>query len=457
MNAASQVCLAVLPLLLSCGPADPFGYKPLPGGETGDPGRDSADTGAPLPYGPAIYPTGQIQSPLTPYVVDHMAAVRDQGVGWHDDVFMKVGDSMTADANALFCFADSGVDLGEYGELQSTLDYFLAGDAAGDTPFDRESLAAEVGMSATWAISDDPSPLEQEMDAIGPHWAVAQYGTNDMQLGTSYQSAIWGFGSNMMDLLDAMVDEGVVPTLLTIPPREDVADACLWVPSYNAVIRGVAQAWQVPLVDLHLAMQSVSGYGLGSDHLHLNAYSGGACVLSEAGLDYGNNMRNRVILEALDRLRAVMLEGEPALDPAEDLQQGDGSPADPFIIADLPFTHWMDTRESPNSALDVYTGCDAEQDESGPEYLYKLELDTSRPLRFMVFDRGDVDIDLHLLDESASVGGCIARNDKIIETTLGAATYHLAMDSYVSSGGQVRSGSYLLVVLECESGDPDCS
>lgn len=461
--------VSALLLLAACGSGWPHGTRGFPGGgdadsglgHTGQAGGDSGieDTGASGGDWPARYPDDALQSPLTEYVVEGLRAIGEGGSGQQADVFMKVGDSMTVDGNALFCFADDYVDLGEYSDLQTTLDFFLGGDAAGSTPFDRESRAAEEGMSASWATSGTPSPVEQELEALSPSLAVVQYGSNDMEQGTTYRSAIWGFGSNMLDLVDAILAAGVVPVLLTIPPREDVSDAWTWVPSYNAVIRGIAESLQVPLIDLHLGLQEVDGYGLSSDGLHLNAYTEGgfhrACVLTEEALEHGNNTRNLLILQALDRLRSVLVEGESSLDEPGTRPQGEGSSEDPFVIDALPYASLQDTTASPHTHLDVYTGCEADQDESGPEYLYRLDLQRSTAVRLMVFDRGEVDVDLHLLGEEISESSCLERDDAIIERTLEPGTYHLALDTYVSSGVE-KSGEYLFVALECEDGDDDC-
>jgi len=272
-----------------------------------------------------------------------------------------------------------------------------------------------------------------------------------MHMGTTFLSAVFGFGSNMLDLVDELTDRGVVPALLTIPPRGDSSEADAWVPTYNAVIRGIAQGRQIPLINLELGLRAIDGYGLTGDGVHLNAlydYGYLACDLTKEGLAYGNNTRNLLILDGLDRLRRAVLEGE-ALDEAGTAQEGSGTVPDPLAIASLPFTALGDTRDDISSAIDVYDGCEATQDESGPELIYSLVLEQRTAVRALVFDRGDVDIDLHLLGETASGTDCLARDDSDIETTLEPGSYHFVLDSYVSSG-DVRSGEYLFVLIEAE-------
>jgi hypothetical protein len=75
----------------------------------------------------------------------------------------------------------------------------------------------------------------------------------------------------------------------------------------------------------------------------------------------------------------------------------------------------------------------------------------------LVLDRGTVDVDLHLLGDPADPATCLARHDRLLERTLGAGVYHLVVDTYVSSDAIPRAGPFLLVVLRCEPGDPDCA
>ncbi len=86
----------------------------------------------------------------------------------------------------------------------------------------------------------------------------------------------------------------------------------------------------------------------------------------------------------------------------------------------------------------------ATQDESGPELLYRLELSTPTNVLIRVHDRGDVDVDLHLLDEPTEAG-CVARAHREIRASLDAGTHWIAVDTFVSSGAE-RAGEYLLTV-----------
>jgi hypothetical protein len=418
---------------------------------------DTGDTEDPPQTGPALYPDDVIQSPVTAWVASALRDVATQG-GGQRDVFMKIGASSTVSSSTLYCFAGDNVDLDlAYDELEATWLHFLDGDAAGSTPFDRDTEAAISGKTASWAISGDPSPIETEITAIDPSLAVVHYGTNDMGMGTTYESALTPFYEAMAALLDGLMDQGIVPILTGISHRGDRASADLWVESYNAVIRGMAQVRQVPFIDLHLAMDPLADHGLGSDGLHLNGYSEGSCILTPEGLEHGYNMRNLIVLRALDRVQKVLSSSVAALDPAGIGLLGQGSPESPFQILDLPFADGRDTWMSPHRDLADYSGCDSDSDESGPEFTYRFSLDRETAIRAMVLDEGETDIDLHLLDDSVSEAGCLVRAHRTIEGTLPAGDYAFVLDTWVDGDGNELAGEYLFVVQECESDDSDCS
>lgn len=395
---------------------------------------------------PARYPAARVHSPITPSVVERLREIQSFDPALADDVFMKVGASSTVSAAYLKCFSGSAVDLGAHTHLQTALDYFLSGDAAGADPFSRTTLAAKVGMSAVWAIGGDPSPMEQEYLALEPRFAFVNYGTNDMGLGSTYESALWGFGTNLWTLVDELIGWGVIPILVNMARRLDSTAADAWVPTYNAVIRGIAQGRQVPHIDMNLAYEPLPDHGISGDGIHGTTYPSGACRLTAEGLRYGFNMRNLQSLAALDRVMVALLDGEP-FDPAGPALSGRGTRADPIVIDGLPFSDMRSTRDAPSRELDVYSGCASDADESGPEVVYRLVLTAPTRLRATVHDRGETDIDLHLLDASASAAGCIERAHRIVEADLAPGTYHLVLDTFVSNGVE-KSGEYLFTLLE---------
>jgi|GEM_PF-360405 len=419
-------------------------------------GTVTPDTALPPSTGPAVYTKGEIQSPITSSLAQHLRDIADTAPNLDDHVFMKIGASGTVSSGFLTCFSGSNIDWTAAPDgLPTTRDHFLQGDAAGDDPFSRKTLAAKVGMSTGWAISGDPSPMEEEFDLLQPRFALIAYGTNDMQLGTTFQSAMWGFGDKLQTLIDTLIGWGVVPILQTNGARLDNAEADRFVDSYNAIIRAIAQSRQIPLMDLWTAMSQVPGWGKSGDGLHLNTYSGGGCIFTEEALDYGYNTRNMATLEGLHRAKLAVVDEVESLDGPTVTVAGDGSPQAPWEVQAFPFSTGGDTSSSPWSEIDVYGACSS-SNESGPEDYYQITLEAETSLRIMVHDQGDVDVDLHLLDETGTPEGCITRAHQLIETTLPAGTYTLVVDSWVDSGGDVHDGSYLLAIVECHPDDPSC-
>lgn len=413
------------------------GLADAAGLDAGEPADGGSDAG-PAPLHPERYPPGRTHSPVTPFVAENLRSVRSRGPELRDDVFAKVGDSITVSAAFMTCLADSPI-LDGRDSLQATIDHFRGGDAAGTTPFERVSAAAGVGWSTQQALQGTPSPLEQEVEAILPAQALVMFGTNDVGF-----VPLEDYAQNLLDLTDALLDRGVVPTLSTIPARLDDPTVDARVPRFNLAVRAIAQARQIPLIDLHLALQPLPNQGLGGDGVHLSTAGSSACDFRAEGLQGGMNVRNLASLEALDRARRAISEAAAPDAPGPALV-GDGSPAAPFVIDTLPFLHVANTAFSEHRNLDVYSGCAASQDESGPEYLYRLELATARDLWIRVLDRGDVDVDVHLLS-APSEAGCLERAHRELEVSLAAGTYYLSLDTFV--GAREQAGEYLLIVAE---------
>jgi len=399
--------------------------------------------------GPERYRAGRIHSPITAHTRGVMADIAAIEGDQDDQVFMKIGASSTVSRSTLHCFAGDNVDLGDAQHLQTTLDYFLEGRAV-----DRVTVAARVGHSAGWAITGDPSPIDREIAAIHPRLAIVHYGTNDMALVGPYRDGLVHFYGRMMRLIEGLMERGVVPILTGITRRGDNARANRWVHTFNAAIRGMAQGWQIPFIDLHLAVDHLDRHGLAGDGLHLNGYRGGACLLTEEGLDYGYNVRNLIVLESLDRVRRALFTDEDRLDAPEAPTGGDGTSEAPYQIEDLPFADTRDTTESTQSRFDEYACDDA--DESGPEYIYRFRTDREIRLRAVVLDREGVDIDLHVLAEDGGAESCLDRGHHDVAFTAAPGTYHFALDSFVNRDGEALAGQYLFLLVECDDDDGDC-
>jgi lysophospholipase L1-like esterase len=262
------------------------------------------------------YPEGRVQSPMTAAIVARLRAVLARGTGARD-VFVKVGDSNTANPSFLRCLAGDDVRLDDRA-LETTRAFFHARkvDALHDA-FARISIAATPGWLTAQVLAGDPPHLLREIAEVRPAFAIVMLGTNDNR-----PEGFEKFRAKLAEVVERTLAAGVVPILSTIPPRDDDRFASARVPRFNAAIRALAEELAVPLVDLHAALVALPHHGLGPDGIHLApaATADGTprpCRFDAASLQKGMNVRNLVTLVALDRARRFLLEGEaPEAEPA---------------------------------------------------------------------------------------------------------------------------------------------
>lgn len=425
-------------------PSSPVDAAPSDAGVGLDAPFVTADAGAPdggpppAPTGRVIYTDDRSHSPLTDDVAAGLRGIAARSAA-DEHVLAKIGDSITVSTSFLHCFAGTRVDLAGRTELQATLDWFLAGDAAGTDPYRRTSLCATVGWSASAALAGTPPPIDQEITTISPRYASVMYGTNDVGF-----RAAFAYAENMLDITDRLIAAGVIPILSTIPPRDDDATADARVPLFNLLVRAIAQGRGVPLVDLHRDMLPLPGHGLAGDDVHPSTSSEGACSFTAVGLEDGFNVRNLLVLGALDRARRA-LAGEPAPDASADRIAGTGTHDDPYVVDVWPFTDLRTTAASSEDTFDRYDACST-ADESGPEVVYRLEVPAAGTLHAWLVDRGTVDVDLQLLDASGAPAGCLARDNQELMAPVSPGTYFVVADSWVDGGGLARAGEYLLAM-----------
>jgi hypothetical protein len=260
-----------------------------PDGEVGE--GDEAFTKATAPALPAAYAPGKLHSDLTDDVVLNLREIRSRGRG-DEGAFVKVGDSITFSTSFLHCLGTVPVD---EPALDETRTFFAR------SSWERQSLASTVGWHTLQPITGDPSPLDREVAAMRPAFAIVMLGTND-----TYAGSAPSFARNLARVVASLTSRGIVPILSTIPHRAS-ASANAVVPVMNLAVRKVAADAKIPLVDFHLALEDVPGNGLSRDGVHPFAAGRSACDFSSAGLRGGYNVRNQVTLEALDRARRAVL------------------------------------------------------------------------------------------------------------------------------------------------------
>ncbi len=416
------------------------------GDDTGDPSSTGETTFDPdAPY-PARYPPDRVHSPITDFVAEHLQAVAavPTGANKNDAMFAKLGGTAAASPNFMHCFANDALIIDVPDTLQTTLQHFRMGGNNEDQPvFDRTSLGAGAGWLSGQLTSGRPTPIAAEIAAAQPRFAHLMIGIDDA--ATAAPDPLWEFADNLLDVLDLLLAEGVVPIVTSVPGRADLGHA-VWIARYEAVIRAAAQGRQVPLLDLGPALANLTDKGLTDEGLDLNVFvSGGMerpCHFTEAAVLFGYNRYNLEALRGLDRVRQVVVDQVAELDPPGPRLDGKGTPDDPFVIDALPFVDLRSTLDSPSSVFDGYTGvCNADTT-VGPESVYQLQVKSDVNIRVMAFDRGAVDVDVYVLNDPTATS-CLGRGDREVFGPLTSGTYYIAIDS--SAIG--TAGEYMLAVI----------
>lgn len=414
------------------------------GGETSS--GDDTTVGPETPH-PELYPYDRVHSPITAFVADNLRTIAAPAAV--DTVFAKVGGTTTASASFFKCLATDAAIMDLPPELAATRTHFNVDLGNGVTPFSRDSAAAMPGWTSADLRAGTPTPVGAEIAALMPRYAHVLIGTHD--LASDQPAAMFAYADNLMDTVDELIAAGAVPILSTLPQRSDMPGMLPYLPRYNAIVRAAAQGRQVPLLDLELALRNLPMTGLAADGVDLSvtmsAMIDRPCFFDEFSLQGGYNVRNLEGLRALDRAKQVVTDAAPELDAPLPGLQGSGTVDDPFEIPSLPFVDLRSTATSPSNALPSYGGaCDAAKDESGPEIVYRLSVDADVDLRVLVFDRGAVDVDIHVLSNT-DPESCLKRNDREITGPLPEGDYVIVVDSYAGEVMGGAAGEYILAVL----------
>jgi len=259
--------------------------------------------------------------PLSKAVAAHIREIHAAHPDLRDDAFSKMGGSSVESTAFLHCFATPYVDLGEHCELAATLDYFHAGPRSS---FDRNSKAAGVSWNLRYVLGGRPANFREELGATRARWALILFGSNDAQ---NENERI--YLHRLVYLVEELEQMGVVPILGAATPRRS-SSKDRWIQRFNSITEAVAEHWSLPFIDYYSAMSALPRKGLAGDGVHPNVLSPGglraACQLTEKGLRYGNNVRNLLTLQMLDKLRQI-IEVEPDADGGAGADAGAGTDA----------------------------------------------------------------------------------------------------------------------------------
>jgi len=235
--------------------------------------------------------------PVVPTITGSAAAVFRQGqrLGRNPHVLSKVGDCNTIDWIFLYPFGENQYDLGSYSHLQGVVNYFADSYAY-------RTYAAQNGMNAysvldpIWAsptCQDGESPLRCEYRVHNPSVAIIMFGSNDVLGLTPLQ-----YDHSLRRIIAETIQAGIIPILSTFPRYLPHPDRSIL---YNQIAVRTALDFNIPLINLWRALESLPSHGIADDGYHLNGpLTRAADFASERNLQTGYPTRNLVTLQTLD-------------------------------------------------------------------------------------------------------------------------------------------------------------
>ena len=199
---------------------------------------------------------------MPPEVRENVRAIYAQGqaFGRNPTAFSILGDSLIATPQSLAQLEKPELDLGEFGYLQPTLDQFSGS-------FGRYGPGVRVGLHS-WSIFD-PLWSDKEVCLSNEDLLACEIRLNNpafmlIFLGSNDAGVPGGFKLNYEQVVQTVIDNGIVPVLATKADRFEGPDNV-----NNTAVREVAAALQVPLLEFDMLANTLPGRGLGPDNVHL--------------------------------------------------------------------------------------------------------------------------------------------------------------------------------------------
>lgn len=239
------------------------------------------------------------------------SAIFNQGrqTGQQSTVISTVGDSLTNQQAFLDGYDQGQYDLGPFGHLQPTIDYFRGS-------FARESLAAFPGASVLSLMDPmhatdprcqpDETPIACEYRINQPAISVIMIGS-----GVDLQNlSVEVYRDYLGRIVDYTIQQNIIPILTTFPsgPTYYVEKA----QHMNMAVMEIAAQRQIPLIDLRASAMLMSGGGVMWDGFHLTQRGEG--LGSDTWIDlngdqnrYALTLRNFLTLQMLDSIRRMAM------------------------------------------------------------------------------------------------------------------------------------------------------
>lgn len=219
-----------------------------------------------------------------------------QAKGRNPNVVTTIGDCSSEHWAFLSPFAWGEYNLGAYGYLQPVIDHF-GQSLAIDSLADHNGFNVNAVLAPEWAYpglcQPGESPLECEFRANNPSVAIIMFGTSDLLVMSPGE-----FDFFLRQIVQETIDAGVIPILSTFPGNLGFWNHTIL---YNQIVVRIAWDFDVPLINLWLALEALPNHGLEADGFHLGESPyGTACVLTDPYLQNGYPMRNLITMQTLD-------------------------------------------------------------------------------------------------------------------------------------------------------------
>jgi hypothetical protein len=240
-----------------------------------------------------------------------------QALGNHAGIFIKIGDSNSTSGDYLRPMGMRfwGCNYGIYEtDFSETIQFFSSEKPypAFINSFDTTNVTAQNGLNtfglfdSFWATADycrgGESPLACEYRIMKPSIALVMIGLMDLE-----QIPVEVYARNLDRAVAWLIEQGVIPVLSTFPVLNDYPEAgarSLWGKSIelNLAMVTIAEKYQIPLVNLWGAFQSLPDVGIGPDRTHIRHELGKFCDFTGAEAEISGTLRNYLTLRALDTL-----------------------------------------------------------------------------------------------------------------------------------------------------------
>ena len=226
-----------------------------------------------------------------------------QSMGNRANVFSLVGDSNTANMAFFAPFDWGGYDLSGYGYLQDTINFFRGS-------FARDRVTARGGFNTTKALdpANAPGGCGPGESSLACEIRVNRPSIAFILLGTGDQHTWQGFESRYRQILEFLINQGVIPVCITKGDDLESTDSQAPYGYINDIVRRLSNEYSVPLLDLRQAFSALPNRGFEGDNFHINKPPDGQSANFTGGyLMYGYNMYNLTALRALDAIRRQVI------------------------------------------------------------------------------------------------------------------------------------------------------